>query len=440
MSITTVISGWLRGTAGGGLAKLDGTPADIIHNKRIGWGEGATYAQKTVTPETAMQLAAAWSCIRLNARTIGSLPLKLYRRTDTLDRAPAEVHPLSRVISSTPNPDQTAMEFWEGMVVALCLRGNAYARIGRRGDGQVVALWPVSPDGVQVYRSASGERRYRVWNGSSTDDLAASEVFHLRGFGAGGDQGLSPLTYARQTLGTAMAMDEVAGSTFANGLQLSGFVEDQQGAKTTIEQRQSLVELFQKFAGSSQTGKVMPLPPGMTFKPLTMSPADAQLLESRRFAIEEICRWFGVMPILIGHSAQGQTMWGSGVEQIMLAWRTLGLGPELTRIEQAIGKQLLMADAPNFYAEFIDEGLLRGDHAARAAFYASASQNGWMTRDEIRAKENMGPVPGGQQATVQSNLVPLDKLGELGGKPTPDTPQPPPAPPAKAPPEPKDDQ
>lgn len=440
MSITSVISGWLRGTTGGGLAKLDGTPADIIHNKRIGWGEGPTYAQKNVTPEATMQLAAAWACIRLNARTIGSLPLKLYRRTATLDRSSAELHPLARVIGSTPNPDQTAMEFWEGMVVALCLRGNAYARISRRGDGQVIALWPVSPDAVQVFRSSTGERRYRVWSGGVTDDLGPADVFHLRGFGAGGDQGLSPITYGRQTFGTAMAMDEVSGSTFANGLQLSGFVEDQQGAKTTPEQRESLVALFQKFAGSTQTGKVMPLPPGMTFKPLTMSPADAQLLEAKKVSIEEICRWFGVMPILIGHSANGQTMWGSGVEQIMLAWRTLGLGPELNRIEQAISKQLLVADQPGFYAEFIDEGLLRGDHEARAAFYASAAQNGWMTRDEIRAKENMGPVPGGEQATVQSNLVPLNKLGDLGGRPTPDSPPPPPKPPRLAPPEPKDDQ
>jgi HK97 family phage portal protein len=422
VSITTIVSGWLRGTVGTGLAKLDGTLADVAHNKRIGWGDGSTYAKKNVTPETTMGLSAAWACTRLNARTIGSLPLKLYRRTGTLQRASAENHPLARVIGATPNADQTAMEFWEGMVLALCLRGNAYARIARRGDGQVVALWPISPDAVQVYRSTAGERRYRVWNGRSTDDLGGADVFHLRGFGAGGDQGLSPITYGRQTLGTAMAMEEVAGTTFANGLQVAGFVEMLAGTKVTDEQRKELVDLFAKFAGSSQAGKVMPLDPGMKFSPLNMSPADAELLASRAFAIEEICRWFGVMPILIGHAADGQTMFGSGVEQIMLAWRTLGLGPELTRIEQAIGKQLLVADQPNFYAEFIDEGLLRGDLASRAAFYASALQNGYVNRNVVAAKENFPPPPGGELYTVQSNLVPLDKLGELGGQDAPNNP------------------
>ena len=100
----------------------------------------------------------------------------------------------------------------------------------------------------------------------------------------------------------------------------------------------------------------------------------------------------------------------------MWAGRTLGLGPELTRIEQAISRQLLLADQPGFYAEFIDEGLLRGDHEARAAFYASAAQNGWMSRGEIRAKENLPPIIGNDPLTVQSNLVPLAKLGELGGQ------------------------
>ena len=401
MSIYTVISGWLRGGGGGGPAKLEGTRQDEFHNRLWGWGAGPTFANKKVTPDSTLELATAWSCVRLNARTIGSLPLKLYRRIGTLERAPAETHPLYRVLAVAPNPDQTAMEFWEGQVTALNLRGNAYARIARRGDQQVIGLWPVSPDTVTVYRSDTGERRYRVWNGASTEDLGAGEMFHLRGFGAGGDQGLSPIAYGRQTIGTALAMEEVAGSTFANGLQLSGFVEDQPGARTTNEQREALAGLFQKFAGSTQAGKVMPLPPGMKFSALNMSPEDAQLLQSRGFSVEEICRWFGVMPILVGHAADGQTMWGSGVEQIMLAWRTLGLGPELTRIEQAISKQLLLADQPGFYAEFIDEGLLRG---------------------EIRAKENLPPVEGDDPLTVQSNLVPLGKLNTLGGQQAADDP------------------
>lgn len=411
MTVYSIITGWMQSAMGGtGPAKLDGTRRDIEHN--ISFGSG-TYANKRVTPDSAMSLSTAWSAVRLNARTIGSCGRKVFRRDDALRRAAAEDHPLNRVLAISPNPDQTPMEFWEGQVTALNLRGNAYARIGRRGDGQVVALWPLNPDGVNVYRTSDGERRYRV---GGNEDLPERDVFHLRGFGAGADLGLSPIGFGRHTLATALAAEQVAGSTFANGLQLSGFVEDQPNARTTNEQRADLIELFKKFAGSNNAGKVMPLPPGFTFKALGMSPEDAQLLDTRRFAVEEICRWFGVFPILIGHAAQGQTMWGSGIEQIVLAWLTLGLGTELERIEQAIEKQLLLpADQGRFYVQHNVESLLRADSSARAALYSSLGQNGVMKRNEMRAKENLppDPSPGADMLTVQSNLVPLDQLDKL---------------------------
>jgi HK97 family phage portal protein len=362
-----------------------------------------------------MQLSAAWACVRLNARTIGSLPFKLYQRTSALERRPAEDHPLYRVLQDAPNIDQSAMEFWEGQITALNLRGNAYARIGRRGDGQVVALWPLVPDRVRPYRTAAGERRYKAWTGAREEDLGANDIFHLRGFGAGGDEGLSPIGFGRQTLATSLAAEEVAGSTFASGLQVAGFVELASGTTLKQEQREQLVALFERFAGSSQTGKVMPLDPGMKFTPLKMTASDAQLLETRRFSVEEICRWFGVFPVLIGHAAEGQTMWGSGIEQLVLAWLTLGLGPELTRIEEAVGRQLLLPqDRGSYYAEHSVEGLLRADSAARAALYSSLGQNGVMKRNEMRAKENLPPdqSPGANMLTVQSNLIPLDQLGK----------------------------
>jgi len=410
VTITSVVSGWMQSMIGGAPAKLDGSRRDVEHT--IAFGGGGTFANKRVTADSTMSLSTAWASVRLNARTIASCGRKVYRRTSALQRDAAEDHPLYRVLATSPNPDQTPMEFWEGQVTALNLRGNAFARIGRRGDGQVVALWPLSPDSVAVYRAATGERRYVV---GGKEDLGASEVFHLRGFGAGGDLGLSPIAYGRQTIATALAAEEVAGSTFSNGLQLSGFVEDQPGAKTTNEQREGLVDLFRKFAGSGQAGKVMPLPPGMAFKALGLSPEDAQLLDTRRFSVEEICRWFGVFPILIGHAAQGQTMWGSGIEQIVLAWLTLGLGTELERIEQAIEKQLILpAEQGRLYVQHNVESLLRADSAARAQLYSSLGQNGVMNRNEMRAKENLPPDPsaGANMLTVQSNLMPLDQLGK----------------------------
>jgi HK97 family phage portal protein len=406
VSVYNVITGWLRGDASSSPAKLDGP-------RSLSWGEGPTFANKRVTADNAMSLSAAWACVRLNARTVGSLPRKIYRRSAGGELQVAEDHPLYRVLVN-PNPDQTAMEFWEGQTTALNLRGNAYARISRRFDKQVVALWPISPDAVRVYRTSDGVRRYKV--GARAEDLGEDEVFHLRGFGAGGDQGLSPIAYGRQTLATALAAEEVAGATFANGLQLAGFVEMAAGVKLNADQRSDLVALFEKFSGSSKTGKVMPLDGGMKFTPLGMKPEDAQLLETRRFSVEEICRWFGAFPVLIGHAAQGQTMWGSGIEQIVLAWLTLGLGTELERIDQAVEKQLLLpADRGLYKVETIVEGLLRADTAARAALYASFGQNGVATRNQMRSKENFprDPSPNADKLTVQSNMILLDDLGKL---------------------------
>lgn len=402
---------------------LDSLP--FMNRRRIkltdtaGLGMDSGWAGHSVTPDTAMQRSAAWACVRLNARTIGSLPLKVYERTSDGSRKEARNHPLSVLLRDSPNHEQTPMEFWEGQATALNLRGAAYAEKHWIGD-RMVALSPLDPDRVSVYRTPSGERRYRVFSKAGEPrDLGAREVFHLRGFGAGGDNGLSPIGYGRQTIAGASAADEVAGRTFDSGLQIAGFVEDQPNARTTPEQRGELMGLFEKFAGSKRAGKVMPLPPGFTFKPLLMSPEDAQLLETRRFNIEEICRWFGTFPILIGHAADGQTMWGSGVEQINLAWLTLYLGPELQRIEQAIEKQLLSpVDQQRFYVEFNVDALLRADSVGRAALYSSGSQNGWLNRDDIRRKENLSPIPGGQIFTVQSNLVALDQLGRVPPRPT----------------------
>lgn len=387
-----------------------------------GWNLGFdTWSGKTVTPDTALQLATAWACVRLNARTMSSLPLQMFERVSGNDRQPADTHPLYPILHDSPNADQTAMEFWEGMFTGLNLRGNAYAQKHFSGE-TLISLTPWNPDRVSVYIDQNGARRYRYSSPTGGQpDVGEDEVFHLRGFGAGGPIGLSPISYGRQTLSTALAADEVAGRTFSSGLQLAGFVETAAGTKLTVEQRGQLVALFQKFSGSSQTGKILPLDPGMKFSPLGLSPEDAQLLETRSFHVEEICRWFGVMPVLVGHAAAGQTMWGSGVEQIVLAWLTLGLGPELQRIEQAIEKQLLSpADRTRFYVEHNVAALLRADTAAQAALFASAGQNGWMTRGEIRSLRNLPRIPGTDGLTVQSNLIPLDKLGTVPPTQTPE--------------------
>lgn len=378
---------------------------------------GETWAGKHVSPDTAMQLAAFWACVRLTAETIGTLPLKIYERRSDGSGDAVPTHALYRLLHDQPNADQTAVEFWEAMTACLLLWGNAFAE-KTVSVGQVRALVILPPDRMTVYRDRLGALRYRYAGPKGPEEYSEEQIFHIRGFGIGNDVGLSPVSYARQTLSTAMAANEAAGRTFANGMKPSGFFKYQPPEGTepvlTEEQRVQVRKvLVEAYSGSGNTARAGVLEGHFDWQSVTIQPRDAELLLSRRFEIEEICRWFGMPPILIGHAADGQTMWGSGVEQIMLAWLMLGLRSYLKRIESAINIRLIApAERSRIYAEFNPDGLLRGDSASQAAFMSSMAQNGFMTRNQGRALKNWPPMPGGDMLTVQSNLVPLDMLGK----------------------------
>ena len=211
-----------------------------------------------------------------------------------------------------------------------------------------------------------------------------------------------------------MAANKAAADTFRAGMQAAGFMET---GSTNLkpEQRADLQEIFDRFVGEAMRGRIVPLEKDFKWHPLKMNPAEVQLLESRGWDVEEICRWFGMLPILIGHAAKGQTMWGSGIEQLLLGWQTLRLNPLLRRIEQAAKKQLLTrAERKLIYPEFNREAVMATDSAGRAALYSAFGQNGVMDRNEMRSRENLDHRPGGEYLTVQSNLVRLDQMGMDG--------------------------
>jgi HK97 family phage portal protein len=209
-----------------------------------------------------------------------------------------------------------------------------------------------------------------------------------------------------------MAANKVASDTFRSGLQTAGFMET--GAtKMSPDQRADLLEIFDAFVGEAMRGRIVPLEKDFKWHPLKMNPAEVQLLESRGWDVEEVCRWFGMLPMLIGHAAKGQTMWGSGIEQLLLGWQTLLLNPLLTNIQQAVKKQLLTpAERKKVYPEINREALMAADSTARAALYSAFGQNGVMTRGEMRNRENLPSLAGDDFLTVQANLVPLDQLGK----------------------------
>ena len=367
-------------------------------------------AGEVVTSSSVMALSAVWGCTNLIAGTIATLPLITYRQ-NAGQREVDTRHPLYRLLHDSPNYDQTAVDFWEAMQVSLELWGNAYARIIRT-NGVVIALRPVSPSLVSVARLKTGQIEYSWTDDGEHFQLTERDVFHIRGFGGHPLGGMSTLQFGRNTFSLARAIDRSAGTTFANGLRPSGVLTFENFLKP--EQRElAETTLVEKFAGAMNAARPMVLEGGTKWSQITINPEDAQMLESRGFSIEEICRFFGVPPHMVGHTEKS-TSWGTGLEQQVLGFQKFTLRRRLKRIEQAIQKQLLTdADrAQGVTVEFSLEGLLRGDSAARATFYQSGLSNGWMTINEVRKLENMPPVAGGDVARMQIQNVPITEAGK----------------------------
>lgn len=367
-----------------------------------------------VSPGSALQVAPVYACVRLTSETVGTLPLELKQPDANGKLVKAVGSSTYRMLRYAPNAYMTAVEFWEMMVACLCLWGNAYA-VKVKVAGRVVALDPLRPEFVTVYRDmATGQVRYAYLRGNQRQEFSADDILHIKGFGVDGLVGLSPIAMARQTIGRSIATDQASGKIFGSGLSAGGFIKYDKSFATP-ELREDVRKSIEQFTGSSNAGKTMVLENGMDYSPITINPVDAQMLESRLFNAEEQCHWYGVPPPLVGYMSKASS-WASSLETLILLWIKTGLRAYLTRIEQSVSRSLALP-ATSVLKFDLDE-LERGDSAARAALYASASQNGYSTRNEIRTKEGDPAIDGGDELTVQSNLVPLSKLGELGGQPT----------------------
>jgi HK97 family phage portal protein len=378
-------------------------------------GGGETDAGERVSVEMAMQLDVVWACVRRIAETIATLPLNFYSANpDGIGTLDTE-HPLYFILHHSPNYDMTAVNFWECMVGCYLLWGNSFAEIVRGGDGRITSLNPMRPDRVQVRRDANGDLIYIYNYLGQSFTFTAEQVFHIRGFSLDGLMGMSPVQQARQTLGTARATQRARASIFRNGMRPSGVLIAPKYLNAA--QREETKPLIEKFSGAGNTGSVPLLEGGWDFKSLAISPEDAQFIQTETFQVEQICRWFDVPPVLVGHSAQ--TTWGSGIEQIMLGWLTFGLRAHLKRIEQAIGSGLLTPQerGRGYYAEYDVDGLLRGDSASRADMMVKLVNNGLRTRDEMRGKDNLGKLPGGDILTVAANLLPATDIGKVAKLP-----------------------
>jgi HK97 family phage portal protein len=387
------------------LAKADGVRT-LSATSPDGWAE-AVNSGAVVSERRILGLSAAWACVNLLAGTIASLPIMVYRADAAGNRVPARDHPLYRVLHDSPNYDQTSLDFWEGGQAALELRGNMHARI-ERNAGRIVALHPIFNPSIK--RQSNGALRYRWTESGKSWDEPQENVFHVRGFGGSPLGGLSTLSYGRQVFGLSLAVDSAAQTTFVNGVRPSLLLVTPGEKTLTADQRNTLeTALQEKHAGAMNAGRPMVVEGGITPHQVSMTPEDAQMLESRSFSIEEICRFFEVPPHMIGHTEKS-TSWGTGLEEQTLRFQKFTLRRRLKRIEQAIAKQLLTpADrVAGIVVEFNLEGLLRADSKGRSEFYQKMTQIGAMTINEVRALENLPPVPGGDVPRMQSQNIPIN--------------------------------
>lgn len=359
-----------------------------------------------VTPKAVMQMDAVWSCVRLISETIATLPLSMYERTSNGKRL-ASQHPLHFVIHDQPNADSSASVFWEALVASMLLRGNGWAEKLYVGS-QLVGLAFLDPNKLVIRRDANGRKIYQYPRPDGTPRLIPKDrVWNVPGFTLDGETGVSVISYGAKVFGAAMAAERSAARTFRNGMLPTVYY------KVANFLRPDQRKMFKaEIQGSVERGESPVLEGGTDVGTVGIKPSDAQLLESRGFSVESICRWFRVPPWMVGHTEKS-TSWGTDIEQQMIGFLTFTLGPWLKRIEQAISKDLLTpAERARYYPKFAVEGLLRADSAGRAAFYAAMVNNGILTRDEVRELEDRAPMGGNAAVlTVQSAMTTLDSLG-----------------------------
>lgn len=361
------------------------------------------YARASAAPvtfDTAMQQSAFWACVKLISETIGSMPINCYvtdEDTKTIDRS----YKLWRILNYQPNRYQTRIEFFESMALNLCTDGNCYAKIQRNGSGEVISLIPMMSAQTKKYLLEDGAVAYQYETAEGDIQiLSETSVWHVMLFG-NGLIGLSPLAYARQSLGIATAIDNRVSVLASNGGKTTGILTID--SALTEEQRNSVKRQFKKLEEGNNDGLFV-LEAGFNYKQTALSPADQQMLDNRRFQVEDICRFMGVPSVLVNDTS-GTTAWGSGIEQIVSGWYKLGLRPILERFEASMKRYLMPLDDWGMREiEFNLDSLLRADQPTRLKSLKEAVNAGIMTPNEARKSEGLPPKHGGDDIYLNGTM------------------------------------
>ena len=378
---------------------------------------GGSTAGKNVNERSAMQMTAVYACVRILSEAIAGLPLHMYRYKDEGGKEKATGHTLYHLLHDEPNPEMTSFVFRETLMTHLLLWGNAYAQIIRNGKGEVIALYPLMPNRMEVNRDSNG-MLYYVYQKTSDDAptmegssviLSPSEVLHVPGLGFDGLVGYSPIAMAKNAIGLSMAAEEYGAKFYANGAAPSGVLEHPGVLKDPAKVRDSWNAAF---GGSSNSHKVAVLEEGLKYTPISISPNEAQFLETRKFQIDEIARIFRVPPHMVGDLEKSSF---SNIEQQSLEFVKYTLDPWVVRWEQSLSRALLSeTEKKSYFFKFNLEGLLRGDYQSRMQGYSIGIQNGFMCPNDVRELENLDLIPdelGGNKYMVNGNMVDLKNVG-----------------------------
>ena len=400
-----------------GLFRSRDKPTDSTVGSRYAFYMGGSSSGKVVTERSAMQMTAVYACVRILSEAIAGLPLHMYRYKDDGGKEKALDHPLYLLLHDEPNPEMSSFVFRETLMTHLLLWGNAYAQIIRNGKGEVVALYPLMPNKMTVSRDETGQLYYTYQKSQEelpkdntyTVTLHPSDVLHIPGLGFDGLVGYSPIAMAKNAIGLAIATEEYGSKFFANGAAPSGVLEHPGTIKDPQRVRESWMS---QFGGSANSNKIAVLEEGLKYTPISISPEQAQFLETRKFQINEIARIFRVPPHMVGDLEKSSF---SNIEQQSLEFVKYTLDPWVVRWEQSIQRTLLTPEEKKtYFVKFNVEGLLRGDYQSRMSGYATARQNGWMSANDIRELENLDRIPaeeGGDLYLVNGNMLPLNKAG-----------------------------
>lgn len=371
-----------------------------------------TQAGVKVSEKTALTYLTVFACVSLIAGDLARLPLILYKRRKDNGKERATDHPLYDILHNIANTETTSFNWREAGQVHCLLWGNHFSFIERTKLGKIKGLWQIAEPSQINMKRVGGRIVYKYKNGDGEDRVRdSSEIFHVAGFGFNGLYGKSMITLAREAIGLGLATEQFGAKYFGEGTHPAGTLEMD---RFLGDRRDSFMKAFKSgYAGLGKSHAVMLLEGGAKYKPMTIPLEDAQFLQTRDHQKIEICGMYHVPPHKI--AIHGSNSNYNNLEQENASYVDSCLMHWLVRWESAISHQLLTPAErkSGLFAEFLVDGLLRGDSAARADYYSKMVANGAMSPNDIRAKENQNPIEGGDQYFIPLNYMTLKQAGKL---------------------------